>query len=413
MKTIIMLCSYATPEFNIVNLKCEAAKWVLVLPVETYGLMPIATQGYFDEIIPLKELTLASVTHAIRPFLSSSEVILLPNKEDILLLAAQVRQELGLFGDQVDYVERFTDKTLMKKRLQSTSVDCAKYVDYSSNDFASLEDAIGFIEERLPNYPVFYKPCDGFGAMKSGLLLNQSELRQWLIDCDHQRYLIEEFLQGTMYHCDSVIFEGKTLIECVCEYAWPCDQFLSGRPIGSIILAPDNPVYNRIISVNAAVIEAMAPKNCATHMEIFHTPDDRLVFVEIAARAAGGRIVDLYRRQYTVDFAQMHLQCQLGIKPDVEIKCDSDYYAWAFLPVQAGVVDAFNIPKFSSYWNIDWYIKPGDVFDAEYLDSHTGALFVKENIAGLVVIHNPSYLELLADFNVIRHHQFVNYTEKG
>ncbi len=413
MKTVIMLCSFATPEFNVVNLKRDEAKWVLVLPVDTFNMMPIATQGYFDEIIPLKELTLMSVTQAIKPFMTSSEVILLPNKEDILVLAAHVRQELGLSGDQVEYVERFTNKTLMKKSLHGTSVDYAKYVGYSSNDFSSAEDALTAIHEELPNFPLFCKPCDGFGAMKAGVLSNESELRQWILDCDHQRYLIEELLQGTMYHCDSVVFEGEILIECVCEYAWPCDQFLSGRPIGSIILTPDNPMYKRIVSTNSAVIKAMKPENCATHMELFHTPDDRLVFVEIAARAPGGRIVDLYRKQYQIDFAQMHLQCQLGIKPDINMQWCGDYYAWAFLPVQLGVVDSFSIPDFSSYWNIDWYIKPGDTFDANYFDSQTSFLFVKENIAGLVMIHNASYQELLADFNIIRHHQFVNYVEKG
>ncbi len=412
MKTVIMLCSLAPPECSWSVLKDHHAQWVLVLPPETFNKMTDSQKVYFDDIIVVNELTVDSVVRAIHSVTTSInliDVMLLPTQENTLLVAAKVREKLALPGDTVEYVNRFIDKSLMKEMLLGSDVHLPRYMTCSLGGVNKESEVIEKIELTMPTYPLFYKPCDSYGGIGVGVIDDSTALKDWLRSSTGDRYLIEEFLQGVMYHIDSVVCDHQILLQCAAEYAWPCDQFFTGRPIGSIVLPFDSVMYQRLKIMNESVIASLSPNHCVTHMECFHTKDDRLVFVEIAARAPGGRIVDLYQRQWQVNFSLMHLQLQLGIQPAIELQDSGQYYAWAFIPLSPGTISTLDIPDFLSRTHIEWFVKPGQFFDVDYFDQ-SEMLFSQKYLAGLIIINNENYRDLMTDFNLIRQHRFVEYT---
>ena len=143
-------------------------------------------------------------------------------------------------------------------------------------------------------------------------------------------------------------------------------------------------------------------------MEFFRLDNDDLIFVEVAARPPGGRIVDLHQRQWNINMELEHLKCQRGIKQLIGLEPPSQYFAWAYIPLQPGEVIDLDMPMFLSHVNIDWNVKPGNIFQESHFDMKD-VTYLKKYLAATIVIYNDNYEELMSDFNIIRNHKFVRY----
>lgn len=411
MKKIFLLCPGWVPECDLSSLKEGGAELILITNESWYASLSENTKTIYGEIIVLEIFDFGSVLKAIKEHtinVSKNDIVILSNKEFTLLLAAEIREALAIEGDDIAYVKKFTDKAEMKKHLSSSDIALARFAVFSPDNYSNKGNYLSQIEKKLDGYPMFFKPEEGFGAVGTGVINNAEELQLWAQEHCNERFILEEFIEGTMYHFDSLVFNGEILFQAGAEYAWPCDQFFDGHPIGSIVLPFDSEIYQRLKRINEVVLQHMQPNNCATHMEFFRLASDNLIFVEVAARPPGGRIVDLYQRQWNINMELEHLKSQLGIKPLIELEPPSQYFAWAYIPLQAGEVKDLDMPMFLSHVNIDWYVEPGNVFLESHFDAKDIA-FLKKYLAATVFIHNDNYEELMSDFNIIRNHQFVIY----
>ncbi|ANP52944.1 hypothetical protein J2Z21_000510 [Streptomyces griseochromogenes] len=255
------------------------------------------------EAVPYPELMIRRMARQ-RPFTH----IITDNEYD-LERVARIREDLGVPGQSAAGALSFRDKVVMK-RVARRTVPTARFARLVT--FTDLTDFTA-----VHGFPVAVKPVKQGGARDITVLRGDDELvafsrRPWREDL-----MVEEFVQGPMYHVDAVLAPGYRFVASS-RYLRSCLGVFSGLNNGSVQLLPDDPFARRLEDFLDRVLEAFdTPEAGAYHLEVFHTPDDRLLMCEIAARVGGDRIPALTRATYGVDLhtVSLRLSCGLPCEP--------------------------------------------------------------------------------------------------
>lgn len=84
--------------------------------------------------------------------------------------------------------------------------------------------------------------------------------------------------------------------------------------VGCLPLSPRDPAYDRFVKATGAVLaELPTPAHTAFHAELWITPDDRIVFCEIAGRTGGGMISAMVRHAFGTDLDKEWLYAECGL----------------------------------------------------------------------------------------------------
>ncbi len=210
--------------------------------------------------------------------------------EPCVLLAASLRERLGIAGMSRDTVLGFRDKTLMKRRLVAAGIRVPR--------FARVRSATECYEAAAEiGYPVVIKPIDGAGSADTFAVQNAEQMKQVLAKLGHLKEAnLEEFIDGDEFTYDTVCIDGVPRFESVTKY-YP--KPMDGRhnewisPAQLTYADPfARPELHGGIAQGREVLKALGMGTGFTHMEWFRKPDGEVVFGEIAARAPGGKLVD-------------------------------------------------------------------------------------------------------------------------
>ena len=210
--------------------------------------------------------------------------------EPTMLLAARLRQTLGVPGMTVDETVPFRDKGAMKRVVEAAGLRTPRSVVTTSK--AGCREAA----EQI-GFPIIIKPISGAGSADTHRIETVGELEAALGVLDHiAEVSVEEFITGEEFTYDTVCAGGEILFENVCEYRpnpligkqveWISPQVLVHRD-----LTTDKMSYG--VELGRSVIAAMGFQAGFTHMEWYRKDDGEVVFGEIGARSAGGRLPDL------------------------------------------------------------------------------------------------------------------------
>jgi hypothetical protein len=115
-----------------------------------------------------------------------------------------------------------------------------------------------------------------------------------------RQLIVEEFVDGEELAVDSIWVDGKAMTFVVHRYHEPRLNMNEPTKLdGSRVLHPDDHpgLYERVRALHDRVNQALAIRDCATHMELFVRPDGELVFSEIGARIGGAWIPGLLSAQ--------------------------------------------------------------------------------------------------------------------
>ncbi|MGW2863968.1 ATP-grasp domain-containing protein [Streptomyces sp. NPDC001205] len=223
--------------------------------------------------------------------------------------AARLRESLGIRGQSARSALSFRDKVVMKEVARRT---------VPTADFARLEsivDLTDFIAES--GYPVVVKPVKQGGSRDISVLRGEDDLLAFSRTVWREDLMVEDFVDGQMYHVDAVIADGYRFVASS-RYLRSCLGVFSGENNGSLQLRPEDPFAKRLEEFFDRTLDAFdVPPAGAYHLEVFHTPDDRLVLCEVASRVGGDRIPALTRATYGVDLhtASLRLSCDLPMDP--------------------------------------------------------------------------------------------------
>ena len=214
-----------------------------------------------------------------------------------MILAAQIRETLGLPGMDAEHTTLFRDKETMKHALDRAGIRTPRHFRaHSENECRAAVGKIGF--------PCIIKPIAGAGSANTYRLDSDEDLEQTLpLLRGVAEVGVEEFIEGREYTFDTICAGGKILYHNV---AWYRPNVLISRsqewvsPQTVTLRSMDTPGLQKGIALGKAVLKALNFRTGFTHMEWFLKPDGEAVFGEIAARPPGGRSVELMN--YGCDF---------------------------------------------------------------------------------------------------------------
>ncbi|MCP3918576.1 MAG: ATP-grasp domain-containing protein [bacterium] len=204
-----------------------------------------------------------------------------------VVLAAQLREALGVPGMRRETAIAFRDKERMKEVLDGAGVRTPKHAR------ANTQEECRAAAERI-GYPLIIKPIAGAGSADTYPLREPKDLEDALERLGHvPEVSVEEFIEGEEYTYDTISVQGKPLFENVAWYRpkplvmrlnpWISPQAICLRDLD----APEIAVGREL---GRAVLVALGFESGITHMEWFRTPSGEAVFGEIGARAPGGRL---------------------------------------------------------------------------------------------------------------------------
>ena len=207
-----------------------------------------------------------------------------------VVLAARMREALGVPGMEIEQATRFRDKDVMKQVIHAAGIRAARH-----GRAASMKE-VRAVCERV-GFPAIVKPIAGAGSMDTFKVDDARELEAAFSKLRHVPEVnVEEFITGEEHTYDTICVNGVMKYRNIGYYRpnpliarsheWISPQTLCLRHSEDASFAPAH-------ALGQAVIDALGFQTGFTHMEWFMTADGEAVFSEIAARPAGARTVDL------------------------------------------------------------------------------------------------------------------------
>jgi hypothetical protein len=217
--------------------------------------------------------------------------------EAAMLLAAELRQALGVPGLNVAATLPFRDKERMKQVLDTAGIRTPRHL--AATTVAGCWEAA----ERI-GFPVILKPIAGAGSADTYRVDDADGLRDVLPRLAHVPMVsVEEFIDGDEYTFDTVTIDGRIAYYSVAWYRprpliarsheWISPQVIALRNV-------DDPRLADGVRMGHEVIRALEFRSGFTHMEWYRKADGEVVFGEIGARPPGAHQVD--QMNYVCDF---------------------------------------------------------------------------------------------------------------
>jgi biotin carboxylase len=210
--------------------------------------------------------------------------------EPYMVLAARLREELGLPGLTVAQTIPFRDKEQMKQLLDAAGLRTPWHTE------ARTVADVWAAAERV-GYPLIVKPIDGAGSADTYRADSPAELDAILPMIRHVPVVsVEEFVDGEEFTYDTICAGGQVLFENICQYhprplLTKMHEWVS--PITLALRDLDDPSLAKGRELGVEVIGALGFRDGFTHMEWYRKADGEVVFGEIGARPPGARTVDV------------------------------------------------------------------------------------------------------------------------
>ena len=204
--------------------------------------------------------------------------------------ATYLRENLRISGMGQTTGRYFRDKLAMRMRAKSCGIPipafCSLFNDHDINTFADSVEA-----------PWVFKPRSEASA--SGIIKVYDKESLWIhineMGNNRFKYLLEQFKPGDVYHCDSLIFEGKILFSLTSRYlVTPMEVSQGGGVFRSANVKYNSEDDKAIKKVNEQVIKGFGLKHGASHTEFIKCKETgQIYFLETSSRVGGAHIAEM------------------------------------------------------------------------------------------------------------------------
>ncbi|HED64140.1 MAG TPA: ATP-grasp domain-containing protein [Planctomycetes bacterium] len=205
-----------------------------------------------------------------------------------VVLAARLREALGVPGMGVEQATCFRDKETMKQVLDAAGIRTPYH--HRARTEAEVRDAAAEI-----GYPIIVKPIAGAGSADTYPVRSDAELDDAIARIGHvPEVSVEEYVEGEEFTFDTICAEGDVLYHNVAWYRpKPLLHRLNPWISGQAIALRDTSVPDiaKGCELGLRVLRALEFRTGFTHMEWFLTPSGEAIFGEIGARPPGARLV--------------------------------------------------------------------------------------------------------------------------
>lgn len=272
--------------------------------------------------------------HKKNPFTN----IIATNELD-LIRAARIREILGLYLWQ-DYKSAiaYRDKFVMKTILSKVGIKTPQYSTVCTpSDLVDFQARVGF--------PFILKPATETGAKGVVVIKNFDQLYKqmdkFLPTYREGEILLEEFIEGNVYHIDGIVKNGESAICWPSIYISSCLEMVNKIvPLGWHLLESTNPLTTKLVEYTQKVVKELpSPKDFIYHVEAFINKYGEIVFCEAASRPGGGGINEDWIESFGINLFEDHIRCQAGLYNDLpKLQEPKSITGWMLFPKKQGIV---------------------------------------------------------------------------
>ncbi|MBM7702281.1 ATP-grasp domain-containing protein [Metabacillus iocasae] len=288
--------------------------------------------------------------------------------------AAKIRDFVGIKGQSSESALAFRNKVVMKNILEKTNIAVPTY-----REIDSAIDLYEFVQNN--GFPIIVKPIDGSGSEGVTKIDHDDQLYEFVRKTNLTNLEVEAFIEGDMYHIDGLFINGEVAFSWPSKYMNGCLSHQAGTFNGSYLLDAENLLTMKLNAFVKQVLHALpTPEHIAYHAEVFVTPDEQLVFCEIACRRGGGYIAETIQQAFDIDLTKVSVQAQCGIDVSLPRALHAPLVHSGFLLVPAKKGLLLELP---SECNEEW-VTQYEIY-ARAGDRYGGAGSSLDNIATFLV----------------------------
>lgn len=204
--------------------------------------------------------------------------------------AAYLRENLRIDGMGQTTGRYFRDKLAMRMRAKSCGISNPNFVSlFNDHDINTFADTVA--------PPWVLKPRSEASA--SGIIKVHDKESLWIhineMGNNRFKYLVEQFRPGAVYHCDSLIVDGKILFSITSKYlATPMEISQGGGIFRSANIEYNSEDDKAIKQCNEQVIKGFGLKHGAAHSEYIKCDEDgKIYFLETSSRVGGAHLAEM------------------------------------------------------------------------------------------------------------------------
>ncbi|BCL12758.1 ATP-grasp domain-containing protein [Micromonospora sagamiensis] len=294
-----------------------------------------------------------------------------------LLTAARLREALGLPGWNHEFTRRFRDKPYMKERVAAAGLRTPRFTELVPGTDPTLlaKDIVTSL-----GLPVIVKPRSGVASAGVRRVDTAEQLAEALTGLDLAAHECEELIEGRVLHVDGVRRGGRFHFVSASAYVNTCFDFANGSPLGSVLLDP-GPLRDRVTDFAGRCLDALDLVDGPFHLELFHTPGDELVFLEVGLRPGGGPLPDLHRELFGIDLLAETFRLTVGLPPATPASAHTEPTGGGWLifpeprPLPSRVVARTSLRGVVDGIHAEVLPEVGEVFDGTGGYLHVGGAF--------------------------------------
>ncbi|HEY9723361.1 MAG TPA: ATP-grasp domain-containing protein [Oscillatoriaceae cyanobacterium] len=204
-------------------------------------------------------------------------------------VTAQLREHLRMPGMGVTASLYFRDKLAMRQRARERGVPVPEFTG-----LFHYPDVAHFLQ-TVPG-PWVLKPRMEAGSKGIQLIEHPEQLWRALDELGDQAslYLLEKFIQGELYHVDSVVKDRQVIFASAQKYGKPILALKQQGGVYSTVTLPRGSEEEQSLqALNRDVIAALGLERGVTHIEYFRDAEGRCYFLEAACRVGAAKIPDV------------------------------------------------------------------------------------------------------------------------
>ena len=400
VKTFVCISNYFKGTDFIIQLKALGNKVYLVTS-EKLRDKPWPKE-HIDEIFYMQgsdvEWNLEHLFLGVSNLMKSNKVDAIVALDDYdVEKATYLRENLRIDGMGQTTGRYFRDKLAMRMRAKSCGIPipafCSLFNDHDINTFA---DTI--------SPPWVLKPRSEASAAGIIKVFNKESLWNHINEMGNNRfkYLIEQFKPGDVYHCDSLILNGKLLFSLSSKYlATPMEISQGGGVFRTSNITYDSEDDVAIKRMNKEVLKGFGLKNGAAHTEFIKCKEDgQIYFLETSSRVGGAHIAEMVEAASNVN-----LWKEWAIIEDALVK-EKKYQLPELKKEYAGIVltlSKYKHPDLASF-------SDPEVCFRVPLEYHAGLIIKSEREERIQELLNNYVDRLVADYTVVvEQNKVVNF----
>ena len=235
-----------------------------------------------------------------------------------LLAAATLREHFSISGDKLAEILPLRNKWIMRSRCKQQGIPQPEF--WHPLEFIQLAPRAGkFVLKPRTEASSNGIVVGDFATIKQASLALK----------DDETMLVEEFIDGGIYHFDGWMHKGIPLAFVSSHYIRDCLSFADGVPLGSVQTTTEAAHIDLVVNA----LSVLGHQNGSFHFEAIRDAEGNFWFLEVAARVGGAGVAETFQLRTGLNLYHADLRYQLFGNPPVCIDLiNAVYYGWFVYP---------------------------------------------------------------------------------